>query len=142
MFQRMAEDLLLPSRVLAVPTLREPDGLAMSSRNRKLSPADRANAPVLYRALTAAVAAIEAGERDAKAVSTLVTDLLRPVSEPDYVVAVVADTLAPLDTLTGNVRLLASTRFGGTPLVDNLGIAITDATAATAVGAMGAREGS
>ena len=59
-FQRMAEDLRLPSRVLACPTVREPDGLAISSRNAKLTPAQRAAAPALYRALTAAAEAARA----------------------------------------------------------------------------------
>ncbi|MEX5637187.1 pantoate--beta-alanine ligase [Parafrankia sp. FMc2] len=121
MFQRMAEDLRLPSRVLGCPMLREPDGVAFSSRNTKLSAEQRAAAPTLYRGLYAAAEAIKAGERDAKVVTDLVKDLLRPVSSPDYVVAVEADTLRPLDTLTGEVRLLASAT---TPLVDNIGVTV------------------
>jgi pantoate--beta-alanine ligase len=124
MFQRMAEDLRLPSRVLASPTVREADGLAVSSRNTRLSPAERDVAPELHRALTDAVAAVQAGERDAGVVTGIALERLRRVSVPDYVVAVEADTLRPLDTLRGEVRLLASARFGDTPLVDNVGITV------------------
>jgi pantoate--beta-alanine ligase len=138
-FQRMAEDLRLPSRVIGCPTLREPDGLAISSRNTRLSPDERAAAPTLYRALSAGVAQIQAGERDPKAVVELVLAMLRGVCVPDYVVLVEADTLRPLTTLEGadgpsgsgspgssggQVRLLASATFGQTPLVDNIGVTV------------------
>jgi len=124
MFQRMAEDLRLPSRVLACPTVREPDGLAISSRNAKLTPEQRAAAPALYRALTAAADAVQAGERDARVVTEIALERLREVSVPDYVVAVEAHTLRPLSVLTGDVRLLASSVFGTTPLVDNVGVTV------------------
>src|SRR5699024_10639316 len=88
MFQRMAEDLLLPSKVLSSPTLREPDGVAISSRNGRLTEAERADAPRLYEALTSAVGLIDAGERNAATVTEHALDMLRPVSVPDYVVAV------------------------------------------------------
>jgi pantoate--beta-alanine ligase len=124
MFRRMAEDLRLPSRVVGCPTLREPDGLAISGRNAKLTPAQRSAAPSLYRALTAAAEAVHAGERDADTVTGIAAERLRRVSVPDYVVAVEADTLRPLRTLTGEVRLLASSTFGLTPLVDNVGVTV------------------
>ncbi|EIV91915.1 pantoate--beta-alanine ligase [Frankia sp. QA3] len=136
MFQRMAEDLHLPSRVVGCPTRREPDGVAISSRNTKLSPEQRAAAPALYAALTAAADAIAAGERDAHAAAEVALARLRPVADPDYVVAVEAATLRPLDTLDpgaeggpsdGEVRLLASVRFGTTPLVDNIGVTVPTA---------------
>lgn len=123
-FQRMAEDLRLPSRVVGCPTFREPDGLAMSSRNARLSAEERAAAPALFRALTAGADAVRGGERDARAVTDLVTAQLDPVCRPDYVVAVEADTLRPLATLAGEVRLLASATFGSTPLVDNVGVRV------------------
>jgi pantoate--beta-alanine ligase len=126
MFQRMAEDLLLPSRVVGCPTLREPDGVAISSRNSRLTAAQRADAPRLYQALSAAVEAITAGERDAATITGQVLDLLRAVSVPDYVVAVDAATLEPLERLRGEVRLLACATFGSTPLVDNIGVTIAD----------------
>ena len=124
MFQRMTEDLRLPSRVLACPTVREPDGLALSGRNAKLTPAQRAAAPTLYSALTAAADAVRAGERDARVVTEIALERLREVSVPDYVVAVEAHTLRPLSDLRGEVRLLASSVFGTTPLVDNVGVTV------------------
>jgi len=126
MFQRMAEDLRLPSRVVGCPVQREPDGVAISGRNSKLSASQRADAPMMYRALTAAATAVAAGERDASVVTEIALDLLRKVSVPDYVVAVEADTLRPLDTLRGEVRLLASSTFGATPLVDNIGFTVAE----------------
>jgi len=122
MFQRMCEDLMLPSKVVPVPTIRESDGVAVSGRNARLSPADRARAPELYQALSAATEAISAGERDAKAVAEIVLERLRAVAEPDYVVVVQADSLRPLETISGDVRILASAKFGATSLIDNVGV--------------------
>ncbi|MCW2831597.1 MAG: Pantoate--beta-alanine ligase, partial [Aeromicrobium sp.] len=130
MFQCMAEDLMLPSRVVGCPVVRENDGVALSSRNARLSPAERADAPQVFRALTAAADLVRAGERDAGKVTALVKDLLSAVSVPDYVVAVDAATLEPLQTLRGDVRLLVSTTFGTTPLVDNIGVTIEPDAAA------------
>jgi pantoate--beta-alanine ligase len=83
-------------------------------------------APTLHRALREGAEAVAAGERDATSVTGLILDRLRAVSEPDYVVAVEAPTLRPLERLTGDVRLMASSRFGGVPLVDNVGIAVPE----------------
>jgi pantoate--beta-alanine ligase len=131
MFQRMAEDLMLPSKVVAVPTIRDDDGVAVSGRNARLSPADRARAPELYQALTAAVEAVRAGERDGQAVAGIVRERLRAVADLDYVAVVEADTLRPLDVLVGDVRLLASARFGTTSLIDNVGVSVPFAEAVT-----------
>lgn len=127
MFQRMARDLMLPSRIVASPTVRESDGLAISSRNVRLSLAGRRAAPELHRALAAGAAAIEGGERDAAVITGAIRERLARVSVPDYVTAVEADTLRPLEVLRGQVRLLASATFDGTPLVDNVGVAIATA---------------
>jgi pantoate--beta-alanine ligase len=124
MFRRMAEDLMLPSTVVGVPTVRESDGVAVSGRNARLSQADRARAPELYKALTAAVEAVREGERDAKTVAEIVLARLRPVADPDYVAVVEADTLRPVEFLSGDVRLLASARFGTTSLIDNVGVSV------------------
>jgi pantoate--beta-alanine ligase len=78
----------------------------------------------LYRALTAAADAVQAGERDARVVTETAMERLREVSVPDYVVAVEARTLRPLSDLRGEVRLLASSVFGTTPLVDNVGVTV------------------
>jgi pantoate--beta-alanine ligase len=124
MFQRMAEDLLLPSKVVGVETVRESDGVAVSGRNARLTAADRERAPEMYKALTAAVDAVNAGERDAQPVARIVRHRLAAVAEPDYVAVVEADTLRPLEVLSGNVRLLASAKFGTTSLIDNIGVSV------------------
>jgi pantoate--beta-alanine ligase len=124
MFQRMAEDLMLPSKVVPVPTIRESDGVAVSGRNARLSPADRERAPALFKALAAAAEAVRAGERDAKPIAESILNGLRAVSDPDYVAVVEADTLRPLETLSGDVRLLASAKFGTTSLIDNVGVSV------------------
>jgi pantoate--beta-alanine ligase len=124
LFRRAAEDLLLPSTVVGCPTVREPDGVARSSRNVRLTASQRADAPVIYRALTEAAGRVRAGERDAKAVTRLVSGRIGDVAAVDYVHAVEADTLRPLDVLAGEVRLLVSATFGSTPLVDNIGFTV------------------
>jgi pantoate--beta-alanine ligase len=121
--RRMAADLSFPVEVVGCPTVREPDGLARSSRNVYLDPAERAAAPALNRALRAGVDAIEAGERDPAAVRAVMHAVLDPVpeAEVDYLEVVAADTLAPLDPLGGAVRVLGAARFGRARLIDNLG---------------------
>jgi pantoate--beta-alanine ligase len=121
--RRMAVDLSFPVEVVGCPTVREPDGLARSSRNVYLTPAERAAAPALNRALRAGVDAIEAGERDPAAVRAAMHAVLDPVpeAEVDYLEVVAADTLAPVDPLVGAVRVLGAARFGRARLIDNLG---------------------
>ena len=97
----LAQAFFLDARIVRCPTVREPDGLAMSSRNRRLSPADRARAPALYRVLTASLAARQSG-RDAEAA------LAREGFDVDYV----ADR---------DGRRLAAVRLGGVRLIDNVG---------------------
>jgi pantoate--beta-alanine ligase len=121
--RRMAADLSFPIEVIGCPTVREPDGLAMSSRNAYLTDDERAAAPVVHWALVAGAADIAAGERDPAKVRALVTDLIaaQPLAEVDYVEVVDADTLQELDPLAGKLRLLAATRFGRARLIDNEG---------------------
>ena len=121
--RRMARDLSFPVTVVACPTVREPDGLAMSSRNVYLTPEQRAAAPVLHRALQAGADAIRAGARDQAAVEALVADLVRaePEADLDYAAVVDAASLAPCDPLAGEVRLLVAARFGRARLIDNVG---------------------
>jgi pantoate--beta-alanine ligase len=128
LFRRAAEDLLLPSTVVGCPTAREPDGVARSSRNVRLTPQQRAAAPILHRALTEAADLVRGGERDPKAVTGLVADRIGQVAAVDYVHAVEADTLRGLDVLEGEVRLLVSATFGDTPLIDNIGLTVPDGT--------------
>lgn len=121
--RRMVHDLALPLMVIAVPTVREPDGLAMSSRNTYLSPEQRAAAPVLYRALSAARARYEGGERSPEKLreamrTVLTTELLAVV---DYVSAADNESLVELDAPSTRPILLSMAVFvGKTRLIDNL----------------------
>jgi pantoate--beta-alanine ligase len=121
--RRMAADLSFPVEVVGCPTVREPDGLALSSRNAYLTAEERAAAPVVHWALVAGAAAIAAGERSPAQVRDLVADLIRaePRADLDYAEVVDAATLQPVDPLSGEVRLLAATRFGRARLIDNEG---------------------
>jgi pantoate--beta-alanine ligase len=126
--RRMVRDLDLPIEVVAGPTVREPDGLAMSSRNAYLTPEQRAVAPTLHAALRAGATAIEAGERAAETVRALMADLVNaePQFALDYAEVVDADTLDPLDDIApGEVRLLVAARLGVPRLLDNLGVTAT-----------------
>jgi pantoate--beta-alanine ligase len=124
--RRMARDLSLPVEVVDCPTLREPDGLAMSSRNVYLSPDEREAAPVVYRALRAGAAAIGAGERDPAAVRELMAAIIEaePLAGLDYVAVVDADSFTVPEPLAGNLRLLAAVRFGRARLIDNVGVTV------------------
>jgi pantoate--beta-alanine ligase len=119
--RRMALDLALPTEVIACPTVREPDGLALSSRNVHLSTADRAAAPVLYRALMAARARWEAGERSADLLRGGMSEVLaaEPLADVDYVSVADGRTLAELDRVEGPALLSLAVRFGSTRLIDN-----------------------
>lgn len=119
--RRMALDLALPTEIVACPTVREPDGLALSSRNVHLSPEQRAAAPVLHRALLAARGSWEAGERDADALRARMRAVLasEPLAEPDYVSLADGLTLAELDRVDGPALLSLAVRFGTTRLIDN-----------------------
>lgn len=124
--RRMAHDLSFPVDVVACPTQREPDGLAMSSRNVYLTSGERAAAPVLYTALRAGAAAIGAGERDPAAVRELVAGIIEaePLAELDYAEVVDADSFTVPDPLAGTLRLLAAVRFGRARLIDNVGVTV------------------
>jgi len=121
--RRMVADLSMPVTVVGCPTVREPDGLAMSSRNAYLTPAERAAAPVLHRALTAGAAAVEAGARDPDAVVATMVEVVasEPLAELDYAAVVDAATLEVSRPLRGELRLLIAARFGRARLLDNLG---------------------
>lgn len=125
---RMAIDLSFPVEVVACPFVREPDGLALSSRNVYLTPEERAAAPVLHRALQAGVASILAGESDPAVVADLVAAIVtaEPCAELDYVEVVDAATLVRPAVLAGEIRLLAAARFGRPRLLDNLGVLVPE----------------
>lgn len=118
---RMARDLALPTEVVRCPTVREPDGLAMSSRNVHLTPDQRAAAPVLHRALVAARDRWTSGERSADVLRATVRDVLagEPLAEPDYVSCADGLTLQELHRVDGPAILSLAVRFGPTRLIDN-----------------------
>ncbi|MGC1300742.1 MAG: pantoate--beta-alanine ligase [Caulobacteraceae bacterium] len=120
--RRMTRDLDLPVEVIIAPTVREADGLAMSSRNAYLTPEQRAAAPVLFRALSRARTRFEAGERDADALRALMREVIaaQPGIEIDYVSLADPQTLQELGRIeTGALASLAA-RLGRTRLIDNL----------------------
>ena len=124
--RRMALDLSFPVEVVACPTRRERDGLAMSSRNVYPPPGERAAAPVVHKALQAGAAAITAGERDPATVRDLIAQIIEaePLAELDYAAVVDADSLTVPESLVGNLRLLAAVRFGRARLIDNVGVTV------------------
>jgi len=119
--RQMARDLAIGTRVVACPTVREPDGLALSSRNVHLSPAERAAAPVLHRALEAARTRWEGGERSAEALRRAMRAVLaaEPLAEVEYVSVADGATLAELDRVEGPALASLAVRFGSTRLIDN-----------------------
>jgi pantoate--beta-alanine ligase len=120
--RRMAADLDFPVRILVAPTVREPDGLALSSRNAYLSPSERAAAPALIRSLRAGERAVLAGERRARDVRRAVLEALagEPALRLDYAAVLRVDDLAEVETVEGPVALAAAARLGRTRLLDNL----------------------
>jgi pantoate--beta-alanine ligase len=119
--RRMALDLAIPTEVIACPTIREADGLALSSRNVHLSAPERAAAPVVHRALIAARDRWAAGERSADTLRRLMLDHLsaEPLASVDYVSVADATTLRELDEIDGPALLSMAVRFGNTRLIDN-----------------------
>jgi len=127
--RRLAADLNLDLEIITVPTVREPDGLAASSRNVYLSPAEREAATVLYRSLVKARDAILAGERDAERVRHILaaTIAAEPLAELDYAEVYGLPWLAGLDRLEGEVLLAVAARVGRARLIDNLVVKVPPA---------------
>jgi pantoate--beta-alanine ligase len=118
--RRLVRDLDIPVRIEAVPTVREPDGLALSSRNVRLTADDRERARALSRALRAAESAIAGGERDAAAIRASALDAMTDFGvEPEYLELVAPETLEPVTTVNGRVLVAVAARVGGTRLIDN-----------------------
>jgi pantoate--beta-alanine ligase len=118
--RRLVRDLNMPVRIEVCPTVREADGLALSSRNAHLSPADRARATTLHRALAAVQEAVQAGERDAATLRARAhAELHASQIEPDYFELVSTDTLAPVSRIDGAVLAVLAAHVGGTRLIDN-----------------------
>jgi pantoate--beta-alanine ligase len=118
---RMARDLAIPTRVIPCPTVREPDGLALSSRNVRLTPEDRAAAPVVHRALMAARDRWAAGERDAEVLrSAMRMELASEMrGAVDYVSIADVATLHELEVVDGPALASLAVRFGDVRLIDN-----------------------
>ena len=122
----MTADLSIPVDVVGCPTRREPDGLAMSSRNVYLTAEEREAAPVVHRALQAGAASILAGERRATEVRSLMAQIIEaePLARLDYAEVVDAAAFTVPDPLAGTLRLLAAVRFGRARLIDNVGVTV------------------
>ncbi|MCL5035947.1 MAG: pantoate--beta-alanine ligase [Chloroflexi bacterium] len=120
--ERMAKDLNMPCRIIGVPTVREADGLAMSSRNSYLTPEERAAAPVLYRALCAAKEMIDSGERDTKRILAAAGKIINsePMVKLQYLEAVSRENLLPVETLRGKILIAVAAFLGKTRLIDNI----------------------
>jgi len=116
--RRMVRDLDFGLRIEVVPTVREPDGLALSSRNVHLEGDDRARALALSKALDAARAAVADGERDADRIRAAALPALASV-ECDYLALVDPDTFEPITTVNGRVLVAVAARVGPTRLIDN-----------------------
>ena len=118
----MVQDLSIPVDVVVCPTVREKDGLALSSRNVYLGPHERRAAPVLHRALEAARAAFDSGERDAGRLRAVLTKTLalEPLVRVDYVSVADASTLAELERVKGVALVSLAAHIGKTRLIDNV----------------------
>lgn len=120
---RMAVDLDLRVTVLGAPTVRESDGLALSSRNIYLTAEERARAPALHRVLKQCAAQIHTGKNIDAATADGIAELSREGFSVDYLAARHAETLAPIETIAdGPIRLLVAARLGKTRLIDNIGV--------------------
>jgi pantoate--beta-alanine ligase len=113
--RRMVRDLNFRIEIIGVPTVREPDGLACSSRNQYLNPEERQQATVLYAAL---IAARDAGENVVQLAREIINQA--PLARIDYVAFVNAETLEPLETVEANSLLALAVYFGATRLIDNI----------------------
>ncbi len=127
--KRLVHDLNFPVRIIAAPTVRESDGLAMSSRNVYLSAEQRAQSPVLYRALQRAKALVESGERDARKIIAEMQQLIATASEAkiDYIEIVSTKDLQPVERLDGQVLIALAVYFGKARLIDNIILEISGA---------------
>jgi pantoate--beta-alanine ligase len=119
---RMVADLLLPLRIVGIPTVREPDGLALSSRNRFLKPSERAVAQALFAAMRSAAGALASGGPAAGALHAARADLDRRGFAVDYFALVDGPTLQELSAARPPARLVVAARLGSVRLIDNLAV--------------------
>ena len=120
--QKMAADLNFPIAIVPVPTVRESDGLAMSSRNQRLTPEQRQIAPVFYKALCEAERLIRSGTRSTTAIKQGAIELLAqtPALRVEYLEVVDPATFQPVEMVTGDVRIVAAVWLGEVRLIDNI----------------------
>jgi len=126
--KRMADDLNFDLRVLVKPTVREPDGLAMSSRNLYLTPAERKDAVILYRSLLRAQELVQDGERDAGRISDVIRKMIANVkrAEINYVSIVDGENLRPISQLKGKVLFALAVKIGKARLIDNILLSVDE----------------
>jgi len=119
--RRMARDLSMPVQIRVMPTVREADGLALSSRNQYLNAEEREQAPCLYRALREAHRLYAGGEADTDALRAAMHRVIAaaPLAEPDYAEIVDRETLDPVETVTDRAVAVLAVRVGETRLIDN-----------------------
>ena len=123
--RRMVADLCLPVTIIAAPTVREPDGLAMSSRNQYLTEEERGKAPLIHQTLLAAVARLRGGDRDFSAIERAGGETLEGAGfRPDYFAVRRAGDLGTPDTDTRHFVVLTAARLGRARLIDNLQVEI------------------
>lgn len=124
--RRMTSDLQLPVEVIGAPTVRAPDGLALSSRNRYLSPQERATAPAIYRALQAAAQRLTAGDRDYAGIEGEGWQALAKAGfRPDYFAVRDAGELQPPDERSRDLVVLTAVRLARARLIDNLRVTVS-----------------
>jgi pantoate--beta-alanine ligase len=119
--KKMAEDLNMDVEIKVLQTIREKDGLAMSSRNIYLSPAERKDALCLNRALSKAEEVVRSGERDARKIVKMMEDIVKekPTARIDYIEAVDAKTMEPVSAISGETLIALAVFIGKTRLIDN-----------------------
>ena len=129
--RQMVRDFHLPVEIVPAPTVREADGLALSSRNAYLSALEREEASVLYRSLSAAAQLIGDGERRGDEVRRCLRQVLdsEPAARVDYADVVDADSFASIETLKGNLVLPVAIRIGRTRLIDNIRLTVEESAA-------------
>jgi pantoate--beta-alanine ligase len=130
--RQMVRDLHVPVEIVPAPTIREADGLALSSRNAYLSAEERRAAAVLYRSLRAAEEAVAGGERQGDALRGRMRQVLdaEPLARIEYAEVVDAESFQPVAMLSGRTVLPLAVRIGGTRLIDNIRLAVEDASPA------------
>ena len=120
--KRMAADLNMPLKIVVCPTVRQPDGLAVSSRNQYLTPVQKKDATLLYKSLQKFRAMVEAGVRNVPEITAQMRKILNssPLIEIEYISIVDAETLEAIDRISGRVLVALAVRIGSTRLIDNI----------------------